>query len=92
MCATLGEGLRTMLDYKAEQDKPIHVGEIDEDPWDHLHGLLAEVSEQTYHLMVHMTEEESYDLITSNHEVKDNGLEVWRNLPKRWDPAVAGRS
>ena len=92
MCATLGEGLRTLLDFIAEQEKPIHVGEIDEDLWDHLNGSMAQVSEQVYHLLVHMTEEESYDLITTNYEVKGNGLEAWRKLAKRWDPAVAGRS
>ena len=42
--------------------------------------------------LVHMTEDESYDLIASNHEVKGNGFESRRRFSKRWDPIVAGMS
>ena len=89
MCATLGEGQRTLLDFIAEQEKPIRICEIDEDLWDHLNGSMAQVSEQVYHLLVHMTEEESYDIMTASHEVKGNGLEAWRKLAKRWSDGFA---
>ena len=68
MCATLGEGLRTLLDFIADQEKPIHIGEIDEGLWDHWNGWIAQISEQVYHMFVHMKEEESYDIPTLRHQ------------------------
>ena len=76
----------------AEYEVAVNLSEIDEDHFDNLRNPLGVVSEQIYHLLVHVTKDESYELLTSDSSVKGNGLEAWRRLARRWDPAVAGRS
>ena len=93
LCAVEGEGFRSLLETVAEYEVAANLSEIDEDHFDNLQNPLGVVSEQIYHLLVHVTKDESYELLTtSDSSIKGNGLEAWRRLARRWDPAVAGRS
>ena len=40
-------------------------------------------------LLIHITDGESFDIVNATEDW--NGLEGWRKLSRRWDPATAGR-
>ena len=91
-CALVGEAVRPLLEWVAEQETEVSELDVDEDTWEHLPCTVPELSNQIYHLLINFTEEETYDLLTSNIGLRGNGLDAWRRMHKRWDPAVAGRS
>ena len=91
-CALVGEAVRPLLEWVAEQETEVSELDIDEDTCEHLPCTVPELSNQIYNLLINFTEEETYDLLTSNIALRGNGLDAWRRMHKRWDPAVAGRS
>ena len=91
-CAILGEAVRPLLEWVSEQETEVTDLEIDADLWEHLDMSVPELSNQLYHLLINFTEGESYDLLVTHQHLRGNGLDGWRRLHRRWDPAVAGRS
>ena len=92
LCAILGEATRPLLEWLSEQESEIGELDIDQDLWEHLPLSVPDFSNQVYHLLVNFTEGETYDLMAGTANLRGNGLDAWRRLHKRWDPAVAGRS
>jgi hypothetical protein len=60
-CALVGEAVRTLLEWVAEQETEVSELDVDEDTWEHLPCTVPELSNQIYHLLINLTEEETYD-------------------------------
>ena len=94
ICGVFGEEFRKVLEWAIEHEGEIRVDEVD-DTWgegadesDRIENLVHKM-EQVYTALASLTEGESNDLVVGAGG--GNGLEAWRKLGHRWDPAVAGR-
>jgi hypothetical protein len=94
ICGVFGEDFRKALEWAIEHEGEIRQDEVD-DTWgdsaddaDKIDDLTRKI-EQVYTALASLTEGESNDLVVGAGG--GNGLEAWRKLGHRWDPAVAGR-
>ena len=94
ICGVFGESFRKVLEWSIEHEGEIRPDEV-EDTWgehadenDKIEDLTRKM-EQVYTALASLTEGESNDLVVGAGG--GNGLEAWRKLGHRWDPAVAGR-
>ena len=94
ICGVFGEEFRKVLEWAIEHEGEIQTDEV-EDTWgetadenDKIENLTRKI-EQVYTALASLTEGESNDLVVGAGG--GNGLEAWRKLGHRWDPAVAGR-
>ena len=88
-----GEPMRAVLQWAQESDAPIDKGDWDLSFGsgtgdDEVEDLDYKIS-QIHIVLVDLTEEESNDLVVGAGD--GNGLEAWRKLSRRWDPASGGR-
>ena len=92
LIGSFGESFRQVLQWAYEHDEP-----VDKDLWDIQFGMGAEDAvedidhkvQQLYTVLVDLTEDDSNDIVVGSGE--GNGLEAWRKLARRWDPASGGR-
>jgi len=94
ICGVFGEEFRKVLEWAIEHEGPISPDDV-EATWGDLADETNRIEEMTrkveqvYTALASLTEGESNDLVVGAGG--GQGLEAWRKLGHRWDPAVAGR-